>query len=378
MTMIDELNLTSLPLDSFRKIMGVDPWHFWQMSTPVGCSSVYTHYRWIGDNGPGRFDYAQAIQTAEQMLAQKLDYWPGLLYTNNEIVRMIIPRQPVLYNRTPMKLEVRWHHVYQTGLRTWTLITDVNPAYAASEDVTFAVVVPAGTIASEVVVCYAGTTIPIRPISVSISLGVATITIKKWLMGDYTLWSTDDLIDPNDNDNLLDTVSVYRVTYDSQHAILLAWEPEILSCGCLSEDCVVCSGATHVACAMRGDYKNGLISWQASEYDATNSRWVSHAFPSTRFPDIAYVNYLHGVDPAPDLYMSPYWAQIVAHLAVSLMDEADCGCSDVMSSMRYWREDLGFTKDTSHQLGPSDLDNQYGQRRGQLAAWKAVLMHIGD
>lgn len=378
MTMIDELNLTSLPLDVFRKVMGVDPWHFWQMSTPVGCSSVYTHYRWVGDSGPGRYDYVQAIVMAEQQLAQKLDYWPGLIYANNEIVRLVTPRQPVLYNRVPMKLETRWHRIYQTGLQTWVLITDVVPVYAASEDVTFAVVVPAGTTASEIVVCYDGTHAPIRPIAVSVSAGVATITIKKWLMGDPDLWATDALIDPNDNNDLLDVVSVYRVTYDSQHAILLAWEPEIQYCGCLSEDCVVCSNATHVACAVRGDYKNGLVGWQAGEYDNVEAQWLSHAFPSTRWPDLAYVNYLHGFDPSPDSYMNPYWAQVVAHFAVSFMDEADCGCADVLSSMRYWREDLGFTKDTSHQLGPSDLDNPYGQRRGQLAAWKAVLMHVGD
>ena len=40
MTMIEDLDLTALPLDDFRKVVGIDPWHFWQMSTPDGCSSA--------------------------------------------------------------------------------------------------------------------------------------------------------------------------------------------------------------------------------------------------------------------------------------------------------------------------------------------------
>jgi hypothetical protein len=197
-------------------------------------------------------------------------------------------------------------------------------------------------------------------------------------MGDPDLWEEDDIIDPTDDDNLLASVDVYRVTYDPLHAIMLAWEPELQRCGCLEETCVTCTNATHLACAVRGDYKHGLVGWQAGAYDASAGNWVGHAFPSTRFPDMAYVNYLHGMNPYPDRYMSMYWAQLVSHFAVTFMDEAACGCSDVLNSLRYWMEDLGFIKDTSHTLGPSDIDNPYGTRRGQIAAWKAVLMHIGD
>lgn len=372
-------NLTALPLDDFRRIMGIDPWHFWQMDQPNGCAGVTTHYRWINtESWPGRFDYVQALIMAEQQLAQKLDYWPGLLYTNNEIVRLVTPRQPVLYNHTPMKLETHWHHVQATGLITRTLIiAGYALAYGGSDDVVLVQAVPAGTVASEIDVCYPGTHHSIRPISVVISAGAATVTIKKWLLGDPDLWTTNALLDPADASDMLATVDIYRVTYDNQHAILLAWEPEIQWCGCLNEDCVVCSNATHVACAVRGDYKNGLVGWQAAEY--VNSGWLGHAFPSSRWPDMAYINYLHGADTGNDRYMSPYWGQIVSHFAVSLMDEAGCGCTNALSQMRYWAEDMGLVKESSsHTLGPVDTDNPYGPRRGQIAAWKAVLMHVGD
>lgn len=376
-SMTADLGQTSLPLDVFRRVMGINPWHFWQMSVPEGCSDAYVHYRWIGDGGPGRYDFIQAMTMAEQQIAQKLDYWPGLRYDGNELVRLTVPRQPVLYNRTPMKLKTRWRHVSKVGYRTYTLVQDdLAVVYDATENVTMTIAMPAGTLASEVVICYTDTYHHIRPIAVTIANDVATIVVKKWLMADPDLWVSHDLIDASDNDNLLDAVDVYRMTYDSQQAILLAWEPDIQYCGCLSDSCVICSNATHLACAVRGDYINGLIGWQAAEY--TSGAWASHVFPSSRWPDMAYVNYLHGADPQTDPYMSPYWAQIVSHFAVTFMDEAACGCSDVINSLRYWMEDLGFVKDTSHNLGPMDIDNPYGTRRGQLAAWKAVLMHVGD
>lgn len=375
---IADLDQTALPVDDFRKVMGIDPWHFWQMRTPAGCSGVYTHYRYTGENGPGRYDYIQAINMAEQQLAQKLNYWPGLKYEQAEEIRLVKPRQPVLYNRTPMQLETRWHHVMNVGLRTWTLLDEaVAVAYGASEDVVLSIVVPAGTVAGEVVVCYATTQTAIRPIKVTISAGNANITIKKWLMADPELWDTDDLIDPTDNDNFLSSVDIYRVTFNSQQAVLLAWEPEVQACGCLEETCVTCSNATHLACAVRGDWKHGLIGWQAAEY--ANARWTNHAFPSTRYPDLAYVNYQHGAYPYPSRYVSPYWQQVIAHFAVCFLDEADCGCGDTLSSIRHWMEDLALIKENSSRtLGQSATDNPFGSMRGQIAAWNAVLMHVGD
>jgi hypothetical protein len=236
--------------------------------------------------------------------------------------------------------------------------------------------VAATVLANEITVCYPGSTVAIRPIRVNIAGGNATITIKKWLMADPELWESPDEIDATDNDNLLGSVDIYQVTYNQQLSVLLAWEPELQRCGCLQEDCVACQHATHLACAVRGDYRNGLIGWQAAEYNSPT--WTAHVFPSTRYPELAYINYLHGVNPGSDRYMSRYWAQIVSHFAVTFLHEVPCGCSDTNNGVSYWMQDLGFVKDTSHNLGPSDVDNPYGTRRGQIAAWKAVLMHIGD
>lgn len=376
--LIQDLDLTALPLDVFRKVMGIDPWHFWQMGTPAGCSGLYTHWRWLGDGYVARHDFIDAIVMAEQTMARQMEYWPGLRYRENELVRMTTPRQPVLYNVTPMKIHVDWHRVRQVGRRTWTLLDDAYVlVYTNSSDVVLTVPgLPAGTTADEVVVCYAGTQVQIRPIHVTVASGTATITIKKWLLADPELWETGAVIDPNDTDNLLPDVDVYRLTYDTAHAITLAWEPEIYACGCLTDSCTVCAGATQTACASRGDWENGLIGWQAANYAA--GVWTPSTLTWSRFPDMAYVSYLHGSNPEPNNYMSSFWAQIVAHMAVASMDEAGCGCSDTMSAMLYWKEDLAYSKESSHQLGPMDIDNPFGQRRGQIAAWKAVLMQAGE
>lgn len=372
---LEDLDLTALPLDYFRKIMGIDPWHFWQMRTPEGCSGVYAHYRWLGDGYIARYDFIQAILMAEKLLARPLEYWPGLRYRENEIVRMTKPRQTVLYNETPMKLHVDHQRVQQVGRRAWTLLSTVVPVYTTALATLTIPGLPAGTTAEEVVICYHDTQVQIRPIHVTVVAGTATVTMDKWLMGDTTLWESGARIDPTDNDNLLAEVDAYRLTYDVAYGITLAWEPGIQTCGCLEPGCVICQLYTQSACPTRGDYENGLIGWQAADY--ANGAW-GYTNLMSRWPDMAYVNYLHGADPSPDRYMSMYWAQIVSHLAVAQMDEAECGCSDTTSAMLYWKEDLGYSKDSSHQLGPADLDNPFGQRRGQIAAWKAVLMQVGE
>lgn len=373
---LEDLDLTSLPLDYFRQIMGIDPWHFWQMGLPTGCSGLYTHYRWLGGGYTARYDFIQAIVMAEHTLAQKLEFWPGLRYSENELERLTTPRQVMLYNRTPMKIRTHWARIRQVGKRVWTVLASVVPSYTTAMATVTVVFLPTGITADEIVVCYSGTHVQIRPIKVSIDslAGTATITINKWLMADPGLWESSDQIDPTDNDNMLDMVDVYRVTYDSTDSILLAWEPELQACGCLSPVCVVCGNATQAACPSRGDYANGLVGWQAANYAA--GAWTT-ILPG-RYPELAYVSYLHGARPDPDPYMSMYWAQIVSHMAVALMDEADCGCGDVVNSMRYWKEDLSYSKDSSHQLGPMDLDNPFGARRGLIAAWKAVLMDAGE
>jgi len=373
--------------------MGVDPYHFWQMTNPVhpmqGYSQIYPHERWqhtvdvtmparSAKRGPGRFDMLRAIVDAEEKLAgfHALNTWPGPRYADSEVVRLKKPRQPMLYQRTPYGLRTRWWHVQLVGVQTYTPIDTVAPVYDASDDVT--VEVDVGSVsADEVVICYPGTHVQIRPISVSKVGDIATVSLKKWLCAKPELWETGDAIDSADNANLLDEVDVYRVWVDTTSQIVLAWEPEIYNCADGGE---ICSLASCTACAVRKDYSIGYVGWQTATYDEDAGKWKSGPlWPFSRFPDIASISYVHGFPTDGDRYMSPEWRRVVAYLAAAELSDYVWDVTSQPEILYDWRVDLAKQEEGNRfSLSMADLDNPFGTRRGQVYAWKALKSAIGD
>lgn len=388
---LNDLSLTLMPLDFFRKEVGIDPYHFWQMSHPdhslLGCDECYVHYRWQNSDAPSRYTFLDVIMSAENMFADILRYWVAPKFNQAEEIRILKPRQPVMMNITPTKVFTEWRHVRRVGLQTFTpLGEDVVPVYTASDDVTITVLgIASGVAACEIVVTYPNTEVEIRPISVSLSSGTATITVKKWLMGDPDLWESSDCIAINAavpfGANLLAAVDVHRKWIDPSQQITMAWEPDIYKCGCLDAACQVCLLATQTACALRGNYKEGAIGWQLADWNATDEEYNAATRPcdnSNLWPDLAYVNYLHGLAPV-NCYMSPKWTREVTILAIAELDSEPCGCDHVVNFFRHWREDLGkSTEAASHVLGSTDIENPWVlTNKGHLRAWRTVKQNIG-
>lgn len=384
--MIDLTDLSEivLPLDRFRDIMGMRPYNFWQMVTAdpahnlVGCEYVYTHKRWQ-KRKLGREDFIRALIRAEDAISELAHVWPGPKYTNRERVSIIKPRQIVRYSPRLHSLTVEKLRVINVGIQTWTPIeatVDVSLLYVPFQDyISFTVSVGATVTEEEVVVTYPGTQVAIRPITVSITLGTATIRIDKWLLGDPDLWDSSDNIDADSSSSFLQTLDVYRVWYNPSEQIILSWEPGWRCCGLPNSYCsevALCQNSTSLACALPGDYKLGVIAYQSAEY--ANGTYTAISWPQPRFPDIAFVSYISGIDPRNNKYMSNYWSDIVAHLAVAMLDSDACGCEDVHELFRYWRTDMGHQKESgAYQLSPSMLENPFmGHMRGQVAAWAAI------
>ena len=66
-----------LPLDTFRHILGMHPYHFWQLANatiPVTaeCNDVTYQYAWQNTQAASRSDILQAIETAESRLREWL------------------------------------------------------------------------------------------------------------------------------------------------------------------------------------------------------------------------------------------------------------------------------------------------------------------
>jgi len=380
MAMIDDLEKTAIPLDEFRQVVSIDPYNFWQMTHPAYdhaayCDYTYTHYRWLQPNhGAGRADFINALASATRRVSEKLGYWPVQKYEDQEVVRLPRYVQPVLYNVTPLGFQVAWRRVVSVGTLTWTSIqagVNIVASYsAASDDVTFTVVLTSATDACEIVVCYPGTHVRIRPVDVTVTGLVATITIKKWLLGNPTKWLTAAEFSPDIAANMLSTVDVYRRWIDTTDQITLAWEPDIYTCGCLDQECHICQMSMITACAGPGNYKIGFVKWQAAQYEA--GAWAYKSSKTgVRQPDIAYISYEHGLGECGKT--DDHLLGVISHFALALLPIGLCGCDSVMEERKYWQEDLGRNSGKgTYTFGSSVVDNTFGLQRGAIEAWSTI------
>lgn len=388
---INELALTILSLDTLRSIVGIDPYHFWGMTFQghedlQTCDKCFAHYRWLSSDKVGRHDVINACVEAEQAVADILGYYPGYKYSSYEEVRLIKPRQVVRYTPTPYTLQTDWRKISQVGALTYTSIQAAKAVvYVADvDDVSISQTVDAGTVPCEIVVCYPGTTIEIRPVDVSVSGVTATILLKRWLMNDPDNWESGECVDASDSANLLQTVDIYRKWYDPSSQIMMAWEPDVRRCGCFlnsgsTDGCVVCQGATQSACAIRNDFDLGFIAWQLADWNATTEEYDRSASCHSRFPDLGYVNYLHGAPPDPgQCYMSKLWSRLVTILTVCNMDTRMCSCSNIQGFTEYWREEISKSQEShSYVLSQSATESPIGgHRRGHVHVWDAIRRKI--
>jgi len=389
---------TLMPLDYLREMIGVDPYHFWQMTFgdahPLrGYGKIYPHARWMYANmampgtsakrGPGRLEFLERIAQAESKIANvpALSTWPAVKYTENEEIRLLKKRNPTSYKTTTYPFTTAWQHIQTVGVRTLTPI-DVGAVLvyvADSDDVTC--VVTSTAVVGEIVVTYPDSDVQIRPISVSKVGNIATITIKRWLLALPILWNDGNAIDATDVSNLLVTVGVYREWIDTSQQLSLAWEPGITSCGCLDSECAICSLYALTGCAIMKQPQFGILGWQLSTY--ADGAWGASAQIAPykgRFPDIVYVSYTHGFDSGADRYMNSIWRHAVSALTISLLPRWIIDTTTEPETMGDWREDkaTSVSGGRRHMLSRSDLNCPFGTRRGALEAWHAVKSALGE
>lgn len=398
---VDDYAKTILPLDYCRALVcDVDPYHFWQMTytghPERGYSHIYPHERWqytttplsmpaaSAKRGPGRRDFLDAIAKAEAKISaiSELNTWPGPKYTESEEVQLVKPsafKFAYPTRRTPYGLRTRWWHIQYVGVQRLTPIqAGVALSFDATDNVTLTVTTTVS--ADEIVITYPGETIQIRPIEVTKVGNLATITLKKWLCGNPTSWETAEPINADVVLNLLQTVDVHRSWVDPSSQITIAWEPDYTLCTCdNSSTCQVCQLATADACALRKDYKVGYVGWQFATWNAVTGVYDSAAVSCSRFPEKAYISYVHGFPTNGDRYISNRWAQAVAILAAAELPDYVYDTTSQPQQLYYWREDFARQEGKSrHTMSMSDLGNPFGTKRGQIEAWKIVKQAIGD
>lgn len=411
---------TALSLEGWRRVFGHMPWHFWGMAddnvlrVTADCASVVKEYAWMQADSAGRQDILFAIASAERILTEYLSFRPGAVYAEAAMpwprpadARMVRNGWSDPQGRW-MNVALPEAHVIALGVETRDLIATVSVTYSdpngdgVSELAT--ITTPTSVTDADQIAVYfqASDRLPgdplseqyrIRPLSVSIAAGVATITGPSYLFVRPINYQTvapqdnDIDLDPADPGVLASDVSVYRrytntagqTVSDSQGVII--WETRPCHgwwccCGCqdANQGSPYDPAATAQAVARVGirDAGRGVVIPAASVYDSTAGTWATFPWSFCTQPDRVLVRYLAGI-PLVNGDMRSDWAMVTARLAAAELARPICDCVESNRALAYWQTDLAITSDTeSYTVSPADLDCPWGSRRGHIQAWRFV------
>lgn len=383
---------TLLPLDTFAAILGIDPWSFNQFTYPgtksAQCADVIYQEPWMKDH-LSREEIAQAIADAEQMLADKLLYWPAPRYFVDEIVPYPRPHQRELYGyagtaRGEWKtVQLKNHRVISGGVFNRTFLANTTSITLSDPDgdgvderFTAVVTVPSGTSANEIALYFTAAdrnsdpiaeTWRIRPIRVSVSGTTATIIGHSTLLvdPDLTLGVTAAALDAATAANYVTDLECYRVFTDTTATAALPYQGVAIwkdIPGCSAD----CTFSIKELCLGEHDNDQGTVFAAFGQ----PCDWP-YAY---REPDRLEVNYVAGL-ALENGQMQPEMAKAVAYLATSLLANEKCGCDRSNRIMAYWRDAILTFEDNANKARGFSKDyasNPFPATRGGQWSWQRV------
>lgn len=378
---------TLLPLDTFAKILGINPLHFNganlpSSDVPNACASPFVQYAYQDHDRVGREDIAQAIADAESQISDLLNFSP--------IVDYLSSYQDYGHNYAPTYntpvLRLPRGYVIEAGARAKTPLhagapvtySDVDPdnedelEYGPfSETATIIANVPAGTLANEIAVYYPGQNgddaYEIRPLTkiVIVNNNEAHITVPTAQLVDLDRFMGLNFfpVDAIDTDNFLDTVDVYRVYTDTTSQVTYEYAPR--RCNPDSSACQP-TGRLYIRDARLGLVYSSPANWDGTAWQDAN--WCACGFPMGA--NVSYKAGLQGRDSA-------VWQRAITYYALTLLDRPMCACDTVKAMMKHWTDDLATTESSggdtlTHTLAPGILNNPLGTTRGAIYAWRLI------
>lgn len=393
--------LTWLPLDRFAQIIGLNPFHFNQLSSATyfknnTCGEVWFQYSWQHSDRVGREDIAMAIQAAEQEISAEVGFNLIPDWTTEERLGYTQPAIPGVYNLYGMNprgmlksVEAKRGWLISGGIKTKTLISagaaivrsDVDgDGYSETCTVTAAVTI---TDINQVRIYYPGHSgediWEIRPIKVAISGGNATITFKSWQVVKATLqeYLNANAIDGDAAASYETTVDVYRVYNDPSTQVQFLWENDLYSGTCCGS-CVACQLGTQAGCFHLRDARLGMLVPAPASWNSTDQAFDTAEWSACREPDQVrlwyYSGYMDRNLARPYVEMAPYWEYAVAFFAAAKLDRPVCGCSNVSEFIAKWRRDAAFTsqEEGGFTVTPEMLGNKLGTTAGALYAYRQI------
>lgn len=409
-----------LPLDTWRELLGLSPWHFWGLAdsrfVPIvsNCSGIVFEYDWQGSDAAGRSTIRRAIERAEEKLHTYLTFWPAPKYveTNalpwprfNDGAQIRYADLDTTGRRVAMNAPDGY--IQAMGVEQMTTIgtATVGGGTLAYSDVfstgfndTFTITLPTTvTDPSQIAVYFSigdrfgDTTVGARwrvePLQISIAGGVVTITGRRWLVVRPILYQTPRLqaLDPTVAGNFVTSLDVYQRTTNGNGTSVTTAQATLIyettDCGACWGSCC-CGGSVSSDPGTTGeviarvgirDGRMGLVTPSAAVYDPTAGTWSSAWCCSGNYcdPDRVRLRYLAGI-PLVNGAMDPRWQEIVTKLASAELKRRICACRGTNEALHDLQMDMALesTQTERYRRTDADMNNPFGTRLGHIQAWK--------
>lgn len=393
---------TLLPIYTFAKVLGLHPLHVMQVDANIGsaasrvCIHPIQQYSWQDADGVSRDELAYAIASAEQELADYLGYWPAPVWVQDERVELgNRPGYWLMSSRDVrgdiVSCKAKYGQMISGGAKAKTLIDDVAAivytdvdldTYFETATITCATTV---TDPEEIHIYYPGLSgddeWEIRPISVAISAGVATITCRREQLVIKTLLESLEAgaVGGLTNANFLTTVDVYRVYNDPSTQVSLVWRNDGWW-SCCSDGCESCGLVIQTGCLTTKDKALGVVTFSAADWNADTATFSSNVYSECRRPDYVRLWYRAGFRDmsllTPNITMSREWQRAVSILAISKLDRLICSCKAVSDVQSHWNTDLRRnvgTRDKTQSLKVTHYELEscpFGTTIGAIETWR--------
>ncbi len=409
-----------LPLDIWRAEMGFSPWLFWGCADGTivvdnsKCSGLVREYSWQGTDAAGRDDLRRAIERAENILYDYLNYRVAPQYVETE---------PLPWPRFNDASQVRFNdldatgrrvavmapefHIQALGVEQLTLIGSAtvgggtlvySDKFSTGFNDTFTITLPTSATDPDAIAVYfsvadrfddlaVGDRWRIEPLQISISGGNVVIVGRRWLVVRPILYQgpTLNALIPTNAGNFVTSLDVYRrttngdgLTVDTCQATL---QYESSDCGgwgagfCIGQSSGSTDPGTFAEVIARAGLRSstlGLITPGAAAYNATTGLWSSASSCACYAePDRVVLRYLAGF-PLEHGQMARKWREVVSILATAELKRRICACRDANERVHDLQLDMALqsTETERYQRGQRDLDSPFGTRLGHIQAWK--------
>lgn len=411
-------NYTLLTLDRYAKVMGINPLHFNQGTTPSlddevlkggGCDDVWMQHDWQDNDKVSREHLARIIHNSETEIADLIGYWPAPRWIEAEEHQYPDPFPPDAYGRgvdvrSAVKPVKTFYGKYIMGGRR-TLVTvgeasqgaelvysdeDSDGFYeTATITLTIPDAVPDDPDTCKFKVYFDGEDTPdweIRyPESATIDGTDIVLVFDSWLFIDPDEWekyptSTPlTAIDVSTINNFVTAVDVYYEYNDfTQASVEFTWESgSSLTCDlCGGLGCTACDYITQDGCAKASNRELGIIRPTPASYDGG---WDIESFDESVEPDMVKIWYYSG-DKSQEYIkgrtcdpLSAFWADVIATLSTARLKRNLCSCPSIKNTVEHWQVDLGKLETATSYFQRDDIQNSpFGTLRGEVYAWGKI------